>query len=1428
MADLRETLRLDTSPSLRAIQALGRQIDDLLSDAELDLTAEITNLAAVQGQIARLGADGLKLAVDLDTLGAQGEIDQLDDDKVNLAVELADADLDAFVTEVTAVDGSIIELTAAVSDADFDSFAASIAALDNSVIDLTTAISDADFDAFASNVAALDGSVIDLTVAVDDSGLDSVADGLDGVQASALGLPAFLSPQALGITAAVGGFGLLIDSASDFDRGIREVATLDATDLGITEATDIINELVAQTGLASDEAIPALYSAISAGIPTENAFEFLLSTTELASAGVAELQPTVSVLTGAINAYGESLGGPADASNALFAAVQTGVTTLPELASQLGNVTPLAADLGISFIDLNAAVAASTQVTQNTATSVTGLRSLLAELGTSTSKAGKAFDEISGGSLRDFIAGGGDLAGALDLLVEQADNTGVGLNELFGSVEAGGIALQLSREDGEAFASTLESVSAAVEEGTAVSSAFALNQENFGATLGRLRNQIGLLLVDLVSGLLPSLTLLLQLTIDNLPAIVAFTGTIFEFGKSVAGVAVSIFEAVQAAGGFLDQLGILDPVIAGIGIAVSLLAGNAGLGALGAILASTVLPALGTFAAFLVGTLAPALAIAAAIVAVSIAANEAAQFFGGWGQIASDLSDLFTGTLLPALEKVLDVVVDEFGPAFETLLDLFSSVADFVVALFTGQWSDAWDSFLSIVGNSVELVIDLLAGLAGLAARALRRFGPVALRAIGRGLAGLGRIVGSALLAGLVALTRWVGDMLAAALPFGFRLVVAIVAGLPGLAALIGGFLGDALVVLGRWVASMLGAAAGFAADFISGIDFSGLASSIGGWLGDALLTVGAWAVQLAISAGAAAAGFLTSFNLFNLVPLVVGWLADVLLAVGSWILQLTAASLSAAASFVSGFDLSGLATTVAGWLGDVLAAIATWAIALIASASQAAQGWLTGFDLSTFVSNVVGWLVGVVAAIDAWATALVVSAVTAAVGFVTGFDLSGLVASVVGWLTDTATAIALWALDIGAQALNAATVFAESFDLSAIAANVVVWLAETALAVGLWAIDLAATGAQAATDFVASIDFSALAVNVAVWLAETLLAIVLWAADAAATAFQFGIDFVEAVDLSGLAVAVAIFLANALFEINGFFADALLAALGWSAQFVIDMLSAFPGIAADVAIFLAGVLLEVDLWVLRTLASAAGFATDFVITILSGLAGLPGDVAGLLGDVALSFGSFFVGVLADALGFVADMTAAFASLGTSIGAGLRSGINSVIGALNSFVIPGFTIPVPGPTPDITVGSIDPFSIPFLAKGAVLDQPTLFVGGEAGTEVVAPMGDMSRTLALISQAGYLPDLVDALLSAGEFDRIMGREFGYLADTAIGHGQAAGVYAAAAPVLVRPEIVVLPAPVVVAGKPGPRAGGPGEPRSLRKDRVRSRRHRDGKL
>jgi phage-related protein len=130
--------------------------------------------------------------------------------------------------------------------------------------------------------------------------------------------------------------------------------------------------------------------------------------------------------------------------------------------------------------------------------------------------------------------------------------------------------------------------------------------------------------------------------------------------------------------------------------------------------------------------------------------------------------------------------------------------------------------------------------------------------------------------------------------------------------------------------------------------------------------------------------------------------------------------------------------------------------------------------------------------------------------------------------------------------------------------------------------------------------------------------------------------------------------------------------------------------------------------------------AVSGIVSAVRSIIGVFRSIGSAAGDAFRAVADWFgriVGAVRGAIGGVVD------AVGGIVNA-IKSPINAVIGALNNLKIGPITIggQKVGPVtlPSATFGPYDPFNIPKLAAGGVLTSPTLFLGGEAGTEIVAP------------------------------------------------------------------------------------------------------------
>lgn len=185
-----------------------------------------------------------------------------------------------------------------------------------------------------------------------------------------------------GIAGAIGGIaiGKIVGDLGDFSKAVAEVKTI-APDV-IKNNKDLAKsfiELGSEFGTDAGKQAKLLYQIISAGITdAAKSQEALIASNKLAIGGLAGTEESVNILTTALNVYKDENLSAANAADILFTTVKLGKTTVSDLASTLGDVLPIAKTFGLSFEEVNGAIADLTaKGIPTTAKAVTALKGVL-------------------------------------------------------------------------------------------------------------------------------------------------------------------------------------------------------------------------------------------------------------------------------------------------------------------------------------------------------------------------------------------------------------------------------------------------------------------------------------------------------------------------------------------------------------------------------------------------------------------------------------------------------------------------------------------------------------------------------------------------------------------------------------------------------------------------------------------------------------------------------------------------------------------------------------------------------------------------------------------------------------------------------------------------------------------------------------------
>ncbi len=161
-----------------------------------------------------------------------------------------------------------------------------------------------------------------------------------------------LTPAILGLGVAA------LKMSSDFETSMTKLQTL----VGISakevdKLRDSVLGLSKETGQAPRQLAESLFFITSAGLRSSDALEALEQSAKAAAIGMGDQQQIADALTSAVNAYTPEILSAAKATDIMLAAVRAGKMEPSELAAAIGQVLPVAAEMGVSFEEVAASLA---------------------------------------------------------------------------------------------------------------------------------------------------------------------------------------------------------------------------------------------------------------------------------------------------------------------------------------------------------------------------------------------------------------------------------------------------------------------------------------------------------------------------------------------------------------------------------------------------------------------------------------------------------------------------------------------------------------------------------------------------------------------------------------------------------------------------------------------------------------------------------------------------------------------------------------------------------------------------------------------------------------------------------------------------------------------------------------------------------------
>lgn len=336
-----------------------------------------------------------------------------------------------------------------------------------------------------------------------------------------------------------------VDAFQAYETGLAKVSTLaDPSVKSMTEISSEIRKVSNEVGQYSTDIAEATYQAISAGVNTADAVEFVATANSLAVGGFTQSATAVDVLTTSINAYGLAVSDASQISDYLITTQNLGKTTVDELAGSVGRVIPIAAAYNVEMDNLSSAIAIMTANGIATAETMTYLKAMLTELGDSGSTVTKVLLTETGYNFAQLTEQGYSLGDVMAVLGDSVNNNAGAFNELWGSTEAGIGALSLMNSGAEKYNSVLaemENSSGAADKAfKKMSETSAFMEQKMMTSANNLKIAIGEDLTGAMNGLYAAGSGImngLTFVIDECPAVTAIiTGSATALATLTVGV----------------------------------------------------------------------------------------------------------------------------------------------------------------------------------------------------------------------------------------------------------------------------------------------------------------------------------------------------------------------------------------------------------------------------------------------------------------------------------------------------------------------------------------------------------------------------------------------------------------------------------------------------------------------------------------------------------------------------------------------------------------------------------------------------------------------------------------------------------------------------------------------------------------------------
>lgn len=356
---------------------------------------------------------------------------------------------------------------------------------------------------------------------------------------------------------------------NQFNDGMANVVSLvPEASTEIAGMAEDVQQLAIDMGQSTGDMTAGLYQQISATGYSADSLDMLRINATAAAAGLSTTREAIDLTSAVTRGYGDTTADATQkAADLALKTVQMGQTTFPELASSIGRVVPLAAQLGVSQEELFATMATGAGVTGSASEVATQYRGIMQSLMAPTESMSALLADFGYENGAAAIEAQG-LAGFLGDVVDAANETGTPLQQYIGSIEGQTLALALAGPLHQDFVTKLESMGTAAGTTQAAFDAQTQGVNAAGFAMQQAGIQVQVMAQQVGNALGPAVLTIIPYVQQFIGWIQGIVQRFTELDPKTQGIILGVIGLAAAIGPLLMVLG---PIVTGFGAVVTVL-----------------------------------------------------------------------------------------------------------------------------------------------------------------------------------------------------------------------------------------------------------------------------------------------------------------------------------------------------------------------------------------------------------------------------------------------------------------------------------------------------------------------------------------------------------------------------------------------------------------------------------------------------------------------------------------------------------------------------------------------------------------------------------------------------------------------------------------------------------------------------------------